>query len=62
MIRPMTGIKFKQCVNGLTTASGSSGYQLLLMCYGLLSRDPWFACLFAWGLTALSAQIGYIAP
>jgi len=21
-----------------------------------------FVCLFAWGLTALSAQIGYIAP
>jgi len=23
---------------------------------------PGFVCLFAWGLTALSAQIGYIAP
>jgi len=26
-------------------------------------RDPYlFVCLFAWGLTALSAQIGYIMP
>jgi len=27
--------------------------------------DNWsysYVCLFAWGLTALSAQIGYIAP
>jgi len=23
---------------------------------------PQFVCLFAWGLTTLSAQIGYIAP
>jgi len=28
----------------------------MLMSYHLL-----FVCLFAWGLTALSAQIGYIA-
>ena len=25
-------------------------------------REGLFVCLFAWGLTALSAQIGYIAP
>jgi len=24
--------------------------------------NPVFVCLFAWGLTALSAQIGYIVP
>ena len=26
------------------------------------TQNTWFVCLLAWGLTALSAQIGYIVP
>ena len=29
---------------------------------GSRPRKGSFVCLFAWGLTALSAQIGYIVP
>jgi len=39
-------------------ATAFAQFHLALLCFALLC----FVCLFAWGLTALSAQIGYIAP
>ena len=34
----------------------------IVMTLRLNKTQTKFVCLFAWGLTALSAQIGYIAP
>jgi len=65
--------RIKVCIVTLLSAASfiivSSGGSLVvwLSIFGqltifLLSYDFMFVCLFAWGLMALSAQIGYIVP
>ena len=48
-------VTVRRCLNLMTSTPS-------LKCSDMPTERCLFVCLFAWGLTALSAQIGYIVP